>query len=82
MRDIGKRYGIDLKQVPMVADTLRDLQAAAAAGCEPHLVLTGRAAELDADAVQALAAQVPGTRVHDDLPAFAEHLLSRGAATP
>jgi D-glycero-D-manno-heptose 1,7-bisphosphate phosphatase len=28
MLDIGRRYGIDLKQVPMVADTLRDLQAA------------------------------------------------------
>ena len=80
MRDIGKRYGIDLKQVPMVADTLRDLQAAAAAGCEPHLVLSGRAAGLDADAVQAMVDQVPGTRVHDDLPAFAEHLLSRPAA--
>lgn len=80
MRDIGKRYGIDLKHVPMVADTLRDLQAAAAAGCEPHLVLSGRAAVLGADEVQQLAAQVPGTRVHDDLPAFAEHLLSRSSA--
>ena len=80
MSDIGKRYGIDLKQVPIVADTLRDLQAAHAAGCEPHLVLTGRAAGLDAQQVQQLASQVPGTRVHDDLPAFAEYLLSRGAA--
>lgn len=82
LRDIGKRYAIDLKHVPMVGDTLRDLQAAAAAGCEPHLVLSGRAAGLDSDAVQALADQVPGTRVHDDLPAFAEHLLGRGTASP
>ena len=37
--DIGRRYGVDLKQVPMVGDTLRDLQAAHEAGCEPHLVL-------------------------------------------
>ena len=78
--DIGRRYGTDLSQVPVVGDTLRDLQAAAAAGCEPHLVLSGRAAGLDADAVQAMVDQVPGTRVHDDLPAFAEHLLSRPAA--
>src|SRR5688572_9971327 len=42
MREIGRRYGIDLKLVPMVADTLRDLQAARAAGCEAHLVLSGR----------------------------------------
>ena len=30
----------------MVGDGLRDLQAGAAAGCEPHLVLTGKGAEL------------------------------------
>ena len=81
MRDIGKRYGIDLKQVPMVADTLRDLQAARAAGCEPHLVCTGRAAGLDAAQIQHLVDAVPGTRVHADLAAFAEYLLARSAAT-
>ncbi len=79
LRDIGKRYGIDLKQVPVVCDTLRDLQAAHAAGCEPHLVCTGRAAGLDAQQLEHLASQVPNTRVHDDLPAFAEHLLARSA---
>ena len=82
MREIGKRYGIDLKQVPMVGDTLRDLQAAQASGCEPHLVCSGRAAGLDAQQIQALVDQVPGTRVHADLAAFAEDLLARGAALP
>ena len=76
MRDIGKRYGIDLKQVPMVADTLRDLQAAHAAGCQPHLVCSGRAAGLDAAQIQQMVDQVPGTRVHADLAAFAEHLMA------
>ena len=80
MREIGKRYGIDLKQVPMVGDTLRDLQAAQASGCEPHLVCSGRAAGFDAAQIQALVDQVPGTRVHADLAAFAEYLLARGAA--
>lgn len=79
MRDIGKRYGIDLKQVPMVADTLRDLQAAWAAGCEPHLVRSGRAALLEEAELRHIVDQVPGTRVHADLAAFAEHLLARGA---
>ena len=79
MLDIGKRYGIDLKQVPMVCDTLRDLQAARAAGCEPHLVRTGRAAALDAEQLQQLIGQVSGTQVHDDLPALAEYLLARSA---
>lgn len=77
MRDIGQRYGTDLHQVPMVADTLRDLQAADAAGCEPHLVLSGRAAGLSEEQVQHMLAKVPATTVHADLGAFAEHLLRR-----
>lgn len=77
MFDIGRRYGIDLAAVPMVADTLRDLQAAAAAGCEPHLVLTGRAAALSEAQVAEVLAQVPSARLHDDLSAFADFLLRR-----
>ena len=34
---IGERFGVDLKGTPVVGDGLRDLQAGAAAGCEPHL---------------------------------------------
>ena len=75
--DIGRRYGVDLRQVPMVGDTLRDLQAAQAAGCEPHLVRSGRAAALSAAEVAELIAQVPGTFVHQDLGELATHLLER-----
>ena len=77
MLDIGRRYGVDLAEVPMVCDTLRDLQAAQAAGCEPHLVKSGRAASLDATQVAALLEQVPGTVVHRDLGELATHLLER-----
>ena len=73
--EIGRRYGVDLARVPMVGDTLRDLQAAHAAGCEPHLVLSGRAAGLSADVLLDITSQVPGTHVHADLGAFADHLL-------
>ena len=73
--EIGRRYGVDLARVPMVGDTLRDLQAAHAAGCEPHLVLSGRAAGLSADVLLDMTSQVPGTHVHADLGAFADHLL-------
>ena len=73
--EIGRRYGVDLARVPMVGDTLRDLQAAHAAGCEPHLVLSGRAAGLSADELLDITSQVPGTHVHADLGAFADHLL-------
>ena len=78
MKDIAHRYGIDLRHVPMVADTLRDLQAARAAGCEPHLVRSGRAAALDEAQIERMVAEVPGTEVHADLAAFTEHLLMRG----
>jgi D-glycero-D-manno-heptose 1,7-bisphosphate phosphatase len=80
MRDIGRRYGSELANVPMVGDTLRDLQAAAAAGCPPHLVLTGRAAALDAAALARFAEQVPQARTHRDLSAFADWLLRRDDA--
>jgi D-glycero-D-manno-heptose 1,7-bisphosphate phosphatase len=75
--DIGRRYGIDLAQVPMVGDTARDLIAAADAGCEPHLVRSGRAAALPPEALQALQLQVPSARVHASLAAFVDHLLQR-----
>ncbi len=78
LREIGRRYGADLAQVPFASDTLRDLLAAQAAGCEPHLVQTGRAAGLDEEQLAAIVQQVPATRVHDDLAAFAEFLLRRG----
>ena len=77
MLDIGRRYGVDLTQVPMVCDTLRDLLAASAAGCEPHLVLSGRAAAAGDAQVLQMVAQVPGARVHADLDAFADFLLTR-----
>jgi D-glycero-D-manno-heptose 1,7-bisphosphate phosphatase len=77
MLDIGRRYSVDLSTVPMVGDTLRDLQAAEAAGCEPHLVLSGRAAGLDDATLERYVEQVPRTVVHDDLQAFADHLMRR-----
>jgi len=61
--------------VPMVGDTLRDLLTAQAAGCLPHLVRSGRAAALDDAQLRSIIERVPGTVVHDDLAAFASHLL-------
>ncbi len=77
MLDIGRRYGVDLAQVPLVSDTLRDLLAAQAAGCEPHLVLSGRAAAIGDAQLHEMLEQVPGARVHADLGAFADFLLTR-----
>ncbi len=80
MLEIGRRYGADLSHVPMVCDTLRDLLAAQTAGCQPHLVRSGRAAALTPEQIAPMLAQVPTARVHADLAAFAEHLLTREPA--
>jgi D-glycero-D-manno-heptose 1,7-bisphosphate phosphatase len=76
MHDIGERYGVELDTVPMVCDTLRDLEAAKAAGCRPHLVRSGRAAEADDATIAQWLQAVPGSVVHADLSAFAEHLIA------
>jgi D-glycero-D-manno-heptose 1,7-bisphosphate phosphatase len=72
---IAERYGVQMKDVPVVGDSLRDLQAGAAVGCAPHLVRTGKAARLSEAEIEAICEQVPGTRVHADLAAFAVHLI-------
>jgi len=74
---IGERYGVDLAEVPVVGDSLRDLQGGAAAGCPPHLVRSGKGARLDDEAIADLLEKVPGTQVHADLAAFAEVLIQR-----
>ena len=77
---IAERFGIELKGTPVVGDGLRDMQAAAAAGCEPHLVLTGKGAEFAGRALPETFP--PGTSVHRDLAAFAEDLVARSAPRP
>ena len=42
LREIAARMDVGLAGVPMVGDSLRDLQAAAAVGAKPYLVLTGK----------------------------------------
>jgi D-glycero-D-manno-heptose 1,7-bisphosphate phosphatase len=78
MRMIAERYGIDdLSRVPMVCDTARDLLAAQAAGCQPHLVKSGRAAALSDEELGQWTQGIDGVQVHDDLAAFAGFVLHR-----
>ncbi|MES2207340.1 MAG: D-glycero-beta-D-manno-heptose 1,7-bisphosphate 7-phosphatase [Pseudomonadota bacterium] len=42
LHEIERRYGISIKGVPFVGDSLRDLQAAVSAHALPFLVLTGK----------------------------------------
>lgn len=81
---VRERFGVDLKGTPAVGDSLEDAVAAAAAGCAPHLVLTGEGAQYRGGTLPA--SFPPGVVVHEDLAAFAQHLGARedlvGAATP
>jgi D-glycero-D-manno-heptose 1,7-bisphosphate phosphatase len=78
MLQIAQRWGIDdMSRVPMVCDTVRDLYAAKAAGCEPHAVRTGRAAGYSDEEIAALTAGIPGVHVHATLADFADFVLHR-----
>ena len=67
--EIARRFNVPLEEAYMVGDAVRDMQAAAAAGARPVLVLTGKGRKTQA------AGDLPqGTLVFDDLAAFAEHI--------
>jgi len=42
LKEVAKRFGVDMSGVPVVGDGLRDLQAAESVGGLPMLVLTGK----------------------------------------
>jgi D-glycero-D-manno-heptose 1,7-bisphosphate phosphatase len=80
---IGQRFGMDLARVPAAGNAVRHVQAAAAAGCNTHLLLTGQSealrgrSGLGADLATTVPTLPPGTQVHDDLSAFADWLLAQ-----
>jgi len=71
---IAERYGAHLKGVPAVGDSARDLVAAVAVGCEPHLVLTGKGEAYKGRSLPDTFP--PQTQVHADLVAFVDDLLA------
>src|SRR5262245_21084994 len=72
LQEIRRRFNTDLKDVSVIGDAWRDLQAAAAAGAQTVLVLTGkgektrRGGELPA-----------GTRIYGDLATAAKSIIKR-----
>lgn len=68
---IAERFNLDLHGVPCVGDSLRDLQAGVAVGCQPYLVLTGKG-ELTA----ANPALPEGTKIFPDLEAVVAELTA------
>ena len=71
LEEIATRYGVPLSGVPVVGDSLRDLQAAQVAGAQPMLVLTGKGAKTAADPQLP-----PGTPLFADLAGVVAHLTS------
>lgn len=69
LHEIARRLNVELAAVPVAGDALTDLQAAAAAGARPMLVLTGKGR-----ATREAGALPPGTEVYADLAALAAHL--------
>lgn len=70
--DIANRLGIPLTGVPVIGDSVRDIQAANAAGAYPILVLTGKGKET-LNELQELAGSVP---VYANLAAVVDDLLA------
>ena len=72
MEEIGRRFGMDMKGVPMVGDALRDLQAGAVLGMQPILVRTGKG-----EATLAAGGLPEGTLVFADLAEAVQHIISK-----
>lgn len=72
--EIAKRYQVNLKGVPTVGDSLRDLQAGFISGCVPYLVLTGKG-----EKTLATGGLPPATMVFANLAAMVDHLLKAPA---
>lgn len=67
---ISETLNIDLKGVPAIGDSLRDLEAGVALGCQPMLVLTGKGEKTQAEG------KLPeGTLIFADLAAAVDHIL-------
>ncbi len=71
LRRLGRHYGTSLDGVPVIGDSLRDLEAAAETGARPILVRSGNGRKTEAALPESLAA----TEVYDDLAAAAAALL-------
>ena len=71
IKEIGKRFSLELNEVFAVGDALRDLQAFADAGCKTILVRTGKGEET------LQAGSLPeGTLVFADLNEAALHIIA------
>ena len=71
--ELGEHYDTPLDGVPVIGDSLRDLQAAASAGALPILVRTGNGAKTELE----LPPEFSTVAIFDDLAAAATMLAGR-----
>ena len=71
LEEIAARFHADLKGMPAVGDSLRDLQAADAVGAQPILVLTGKGAR-----TQEAGGMPKRTIVFEDLAEASRHIVA------
>ena len=69
--EIARRFNANLKDVPSIGDSLRDLEASAAAGAQPILVLTGKGQKTSRDG-----GLPPGTVIYADLAEAVESIIT------
>ncbi len=69
---LGKRFGTTLHDVPVIGDSLRDLEAALSVGAKPILVRTGKGRLASAQ----LPSHLTGITVVDDLDAAVATILA------
>lgn len=73
LREALAEFSAEPAATPMVGDSLRDLQAAAAAGCQRHLVLTGKGHRTVEGGIPE---DLNPVIVHEDLWHAVDHLLA------
>lgn len=78
LKDIAQRFGTSLEGVPLVGDSLRDLQAGTELGCSLWLVKTGKGKRAMASAKTDPGKALPeGTQIAENLVQVVDHLLAQ-----
>ena len=75
LEQLARHFDTSLAGVPVIGDSLRDLEAAAAVGARPILVRSGKGRRTEA----ALPERFAGVPVYDDLAAAARALINEAA---
>jgi len=75
LEEIGRRFSVDLRNVPVIGDSKRDLDAATAVGARPILVRTGKG-----ERTLEKSGDLEGIPVFEDLAAAVDALLKEEKA--